>query len=779
MNAVRLFLNVWLTGAVGWSLLTLWRIDAPTATLFGTLAVIVGCAWLTAHWPRHFSGALTALIAAAAAASYFQLPVALPALHWLDRLSFDYAATIDAWQRGDPTIPQGLVAQLLLVLVAYGFSLLVWLSGARSRRALLTATIGGVILSAEWLVHHDAALTAAAYFLPGALTHLAATRATELTGAVMATGAAARPVRTMPLTPVHATGGRQRLTWIHLRIVALAVLAALFLTGAGLALPSHFATVDLGLWRDRLQARLPLLADLRGTAVRRLALTFDLQQLGFGGSDDELGGPVRTSKSIALTLTVRGSQLPDSLYLRGRAPSYYTGRGWVPGSEQPVSTSIEAPPGQLHGQASQTSLVADIQPQGLRTRTLFTLLEPIRLQTVGDVHWLHDLTAVGTPAPGVGDTYTVTARQPLYSDDEIYRLTAAGGPAAAVPDEYLSVPVTLPERVASLAAEVAAGHEHPYDQILAIERFLRGYEYNLEAERPPEGADFVDYFLFEQPTGYCVYHASAMTVMLRTLGIPARYVTGFRVALDGRPGSYSVLNDMAHAWVEAYVPGYGWMTFEPTPAFPVPERAQTTTGPIAGTDRAQTDQDREPSERPDDVFVRPLDPAFEDAASTVPAPRTRAGGLSWQLSLTAALAAAIVWVVGAIMTDRGPRIGSPEAAVTVFALASRLFVRSGLNRSGGMTATEQVRAAARRWPAVKVPLQTMLRAYLPARYGDGASSRSPTHDADTGSAAVEAWQRVRRGVRGYQGWLRYYWRLLRQRLPVISFRRRGAGPSAS
>jgi protein-glutamine gamma-glutamyltransferase len=124
----------------------------------------------------------------------------------------------------------------------------------------------------------------------------------------------------------------------------------------------------------------------------------------------------------------------------------------------------------------------------------------------------------------------------------------------------------LDARIPELAREMTAGASTDLERSRALERGLRSaYTYKLETpDRAP--ADPLAYFLFTSRTGYCEYFASAMAVMLRTLGIPARLATGFQ------SGVYNPMTDLwlvrasdAHSWVEAWIPGYGWTTFDPTP----------------------------------------------------------------------------------------------------------------------------------------------------------------------------------------------------------------------
>jgi len=99
-----------------------------------------------------------------------------------------------------------------------------------------------------------------------------------------------------------------------------------------------------------------------------------------------------------------------------------------------------------------------------------------------------------------------------------------------------------------------------------IEEYLRkNFTYTLSPQVPPANHDFVDYFLFDGKEGYCTYFATAMCIMTRAIGIPARYVEGFVLPKEpDKYGFYHVTNQNAHAWVEVYFEGVGWVTFEPT-----------------------------------------------------------------------------------------------------------------------------------------------------------------------------------------------------------------------
>ena len=121
---------------------------------------------------------------------------------------------------------------------------------------------------------------------------------------------------------------------------------------------------------------------------------------------------------------------------------------------------------------------------------------------------------------------------------------------------YLQLPDTVPQRVKDLAARLTQGATSPYDKALRLQEYLRvTYPYKLDVPAPPPDRDVADYFLFDAPGGFCSYYATAMAVMLRSQGVPARVVAGFATGeYDGLLRKYRVPAKAAHAWVEVYFP---------------------------------------------------------------------------------------------------------------------------------------------------------------------------------------------------------------------------------
>src|SRR5712664_3979016 len=138
-----------------------------------------------------------------------------------------------------------------------------------------------------------------------------------------------------------------------------------------------------------------------------------------------------------------------------------------------------------------------------------------------------------------------------------------------ITEVYLQLPAQLDARIPEFARQIVKDAQTPFDKALVMESYLRGrFAYTLNLTGKP-GDDPLAHFLFETHAGHCEYFASAMTIMLRTLGIPAREVNGF---LPGEynelGGDYIVRASDAHSWVEVHFPGMDWQVFDPTPASP-------------------------------------------------------------------------------------------------------------------------------------------------------------------------------------------------------------------
>jgi transglutaminase-like putative cysteine protease len=189
-----------------------------------------------------------------------------------------------------------------------------------------------------------------------------------------------------------------------------------------------------------------------------------------------------------------------------------------------------------------------------------------------------------------------------------------------VVDRYLQLPDSVTPQTIELAERLTAVHNNPYDKAIAVRDYLRAnITYNDQIDAPPPNEEPIHYFLFVGQEGYCNYYAAAMVLMLRSQGIPARFVTGYAQGeWDDATRSYRVRASHAHTWAEVYFPEYGWIQFEPTTAIPVVARPEL---PPDGLPDGVEDEFSTPSfpsqegRGPDDLILQDdflLEPDFDD-----------------------------------------------------------------------------------------------------------------------------------------------------------------------
>ncbi len=313
---------------------------------------------------------------------------------------------------------------------------------------------------------------------------------------------------------------------------------------------------------------------------------YNLQPTLISGFSDrvELGQIGEIKKNAAVVMRVRvesGPQGMQNVRWRGIGLTNFDGRQWF---NLPHKHDVVSP-----GDGGWFTINQAASPVRLLSNELhFTvLLEPLGTDAVFVAAQADRLRGRFSPRSGylVMDR-TASIYNPNHNFSKLLyegvsylplippqRLRAA---PAEYPEEirdlYLNLP-PLDPRIAELARQITARALTPYDKAAALEQHLRtryGYTLDLSSRA---SADPLAYFLFERRAGHCEYFATAMTVMLRTLRITARYVNGFLPGEYNDVGSdYIVRASDAHSWVEVYFPGYGWIPFDPTP--PADERAR-------------------------------------------------------------------------------------------------------------------------------------------------------------------------------------------------------------
>ncbi len=260
-------------------------------------------------------------------------------------------------------------------------------------------------------------------------------------------------------------------------------------------------------------------------------------------------------------------------FLHAQSYDVYTPQGWLIGSDNKITSdtwpALEPLASQQDAQ-DQVRRQVSIQVTTLKkSNVIVSAGQPIDVNV--------DSRVVFGPV-----TNDVISLRPAdqFEEDAQYRVDSSVSNASAnnlreapatysdAVEPYLQLPGSLPDRVRELAQEVTAGDDNPYDKAVDIEDYLRSFGVDVGIDAAPHDRDSVDYFLFDTKAGYFDYHASAMVVMLRTLGIPSRLGVGYIIRPEDRApqGSvYTIRESNAYAWPEVYFPGLGWVEFNPSP----------------------------------------------------------------------------------------------------------------------------------------------------------------------------------------------------------------------
>ena len=292
---------------------------------------------------------------------------------------------------------------------------------------------------------------------------------------------------------------------------------------------------------------------------------------GGGAVDLRLRGALNTAAVFEVD-----AQTPR--YWRGELFSHFDGRAWIaagPVTQWQQSPTAQAAPLDLTDPTRSAS--------GLLRQYTVTVLTPTPFDAVvapgrpalyagaGSVLADADGTAHIEHGPVAGDVYQVSAQAAPNPPDSVLRTSRGPGPVGA---QWIALPPDLPTRDMDLASTIVVGAHDRVDVVTAVESYVRAHEtYNLNSPLPAQGVDAVDDFLFVSHQGFCEQFATATVVLLRSLGIPARFVTGY---VDGdtttAPGKRIFRGSDAHAWVQVFYPGVGWVDSDPT-AGAVPHNA--------------------------------------------------------------------------------------------------------------------------------------------------------------------------------------------------------------
>jgi transglutaminase-like putative cysteine protease len=368
------------------------------------------------------------------------------------------------------------------------------------------------------------------------------------------------------------------------------------------------------------------------------------------------------------------------------------------------------------------------------------------LRASGEVSVYEDLSSVhakgdnGTVPLEPNDKYTAVSMVSNATEDEL-RTDHTLYPEW-VYQRYMSVPAVVPRSVENLAERIVreAGATNPFDKAKAIENYLRdpdNFVYSTDINPPASGVERISWFLFSSKTGYCEYFASAMVIMLRQVGVPARMAGGYAPGeYDPNTATYTIRESAAHSWPEVYFPTYGWIEFEPTPS-----QSVVLHGPFESTEptplpTVENIAENEPTPSPT------TDPGIDQAANPDGQGPT-AGGLDlvgnpWFWGGAAAVLLAVALFMFLPMSPFNQSKRRPGNAGFYY---RRMLFLSRLLRAGPaahQTPYEFSESLSREVPGTSLFARTISRAYVREQFGRDALDPAERRNVGTAYDSLRA-----------------------------------------
>ncbi|RFU69275.1 DUF4129 domain-containing protein [Peribacillus saganii] len=352
------------------------------------------------------------------------------------------------------------------------------------------------------------------------------------------------------------------------------------------------------------------------------------KKVGYGEDDSKLGGGFANDDTVVLY-----ADAPARHYWKIETKDIYTGKGWR-ASETTGSIRIDNAMEQR-----SFSLPASVETNNYKAKVTVKLRaahipypEPSALTRIssGDADYFEMNQTTGKirsyqdeSGQAMVQDYEIEYDYPRYDIDQLKKVNSFEqfGYTSEYMQEFRQLP-DIPSRVRELAQKLILGKDNWYDQAKAIEDYFDGPEFvydRVNIPYPEEEQDYVDQFLFETRRGYCDNFSSSMTVLLRSVNIPARWVKGYTegtmTSLDGKR-VYEVTNNNAHSWVEVYFPNAGWVPFEPTKSFSNSSRFYSSAGAASSANSSVDNTAEQAIAAPAKVEDTPEKPKREVKGST-------------------------------------------------------------------------------------------------------------------------------------------------------------------
>ena len=487
---------------------------------------------------------------------------------------------------------------------------------------------------------------------------------------------------------------------------------------------------------------------------------------GYSREDGQLGGGFNFDFTPVMTV-----ESTERSYWRGETRMTYTGSGWDADSGWGTLEDVQREQALEREAAPLTPTKTVRQRVTMQGDTTYPVLfGAFSINTVesldiengearmqwkpeqGELHWQERAGRGTTIYP---KTYTITSEVPVIPVDSLKTATATELYPNGVDPRYVQVPRGFPQRVTDLAADITKDGQTPYEKVYLLQQYLQqNYTYtNNPALSRRESDDFVESFLFEIQEGYCDYFSTAMVMMARSQGIPARWVKGYspgnpatsdipqQFAENENSSQYEVTNANAHSWAEVYFGDYGWVPVEATRGFNMPLLQEAVTP-------ADTDVTQEPEQQPEEQEEQAEQAASastdQDDSKIVPIIVGAAA------IVVAAWGSYLLWLRrrSIYFFFMGLRMGGPLSDGQKIVLETERFLRflkrKGLKREDNETLRESVARWETKVTGTEAALAPILRMFEKARY-------SPER------VTTEEWAEMQRYSSGLRkSWKGYY-----------------------
>jgi len=354
-----------------------------------------------------------------------------------------------------------------------------------------------------------------------------------------------------------------------------------------------------------------------------------ISTIGYGLDDSRLGGPFKADPTIVFTARTQNKQ-----YWRVETKDFYTGKGWEI-SENPKKISFKNK-NDVVSWYEQNTKMKTTEATITMQKSYPHLTYPaglVSVEAASDVSYSVDsfsekIYTMNGDSSTTLHSYKVTYEIPEFSIENLKAVKTNEGQETNpyFMTKYTQLPKSLPQRVKDLAVNLTNDKDNRYDKVLAIENYFTDNSFTYESTNvlfPAKSQDYVDQFLFDTKSGYCNNFSTSMIVLLRSAGIPARWVKGYTEGtLDNTLASaegedvYTITNDNAHSWVEVYFPGYGWIPFEPTKGFTNPYNfINNTPAPISQNSEANNSNNTQIQQRNNEAKLKSLIKNTEEAST--------------------------------------------------------------------------------------------------------------------------------------------------------------------